>query len=56
MGNWHFERLRCEEFGKNILKIFVMSILKKKLESTCVAMMRFEDETVLEENQLEKLK
>ena len=24
MGGWHFERFRCEGFGKNILKIFIM--------------------------------
>ena len=52
MGGWHFERLSCEGFGKHFLKIFI----RKKLESTCVAMMGFEEETILEENQLEKLK
>ena len=56
MGGWHFERLRCKGFGKNILRIFIMKILWKKLESTCVAMMGFKEETVLEENQLEKFK
>ena len=24
MGGWPFKRLRCEGFGKNILKIFIM--------------------------------
>ena len=56
MGGWHFERLSCEGFGKNILKIFIMWILKKKLESTYVAMMGFDEETISEENRLEKLK
>ena len=56
MGGWYFERLRCKGFEKNILKIFVMYILRKKLETTCVAMMGHEEESILEENQLEKLK
>ena len=55
-GRLALERLRCEGFGKNILKIFIMKILRKKLESTCVAMMGFEGKTILEESQLEKPK
>ena len=56
MGGWHSEKLSCKGFAKNILKIFIMQILRKKLESTCMAMMGFEKEIILEENQLEKLR
>ena len=51
MEGCHFERLKYKGFGKNIFKdLYTIQ------EEVGVHMTGFEEETILEENQLEKLK
>ena len=49
------ERTKCEGSGRSILKISVIKILRKRLQSTCLALMEFREETTLEKSQLEEL-
>ena len=45
MGGWNFERLRCEGFEKKYFKDICNVDTQEEVESTCVAMMGFEEET-----------
>ena len=45
MGGWHKESMKCEGLGRSILKK-----LKKKMQSTCVALMGFGEVTTWEES------
>ena len=56
MGGWHKERMKCEGFGRSILKICIIKILRKRLQFTCVALMGFGEVTSSEESLLEKLR
>ena len=58
MGGWHRERIKYKGFGRNILKIFIIQILRDRLQSTCVALMGIGEATTLKESQLgeQKLK
>ena len=45
MGGWHRGREKQERSGKSILKICIIQILRKRLQSTCVALMEFREVT-----------
>ena len=40
IGGWHKERMKYEGSGRSILKICIIQILRSRLQSTCVALMR----------------
>ena len=56
IGNWHLERLKCERFGKIILRIFIIWMVESRLLSICVASMVLREETTLQRSRLEELK
>ena len=56
MGGWHKERMKGERSGRSIQKICIIEILGKRLQSTRVALMGFEEATISEESQLEELR
>ena len=41
MGDWHKENLKFEGFGRSISKICIIYILRNRLQSTYVALIRF---------------
>ena len=54
-SGWHWKRLRCEGFGRSILRIFIIYIPKNRLQSTCVAFMAFEISRTEVEGRVAKL-
>ena len=51
-GKLALKRLECKGFGRSIMWIFIIQLLRKKLQSTCVALMGCGEVTTLEESQL----
>ena len=47
--------MKYEGFGSSIFKICIMQILRNRWESTCAALMGFEEVTTSEESLLEVL-
>ena len=54
MGGWHRERMKCEGSGRSILKLCINKILRKRLQSTCVALIGVV--TTSEKSKLEELR
>ena len=50
MGGWYWKSLKFEEFRKSIMKIFIIQMLRNRLQSTCVALMEFGEATTSEES------
>ena len=53
---WHSRRMKYEGFGRIILRIFIICILKSMLKSTCVVFMELREVTTSEENRLGEIK
>ena len=56
MEEWHRGRIKRERSRRSILKICIIQILRKRLQSTCVALMGFGEVTDSEESELEELR
>ena len=55
-GSRHWKRLKCEGFGRNILRICIIYIARNRLQFTCVAMMGFREAATSEESRLGELR
>ena len=56
MGGWHRGNRKRERSGRSILKIYIIYILRNRLQSTCVDLMGFGEVTTSEKSQLEELR
>ena len=56
MGSWHWERLKCEGFGRSILKICLIQILRNRLQFIYVLLKGFGEVTNSEESRLGELR
>ena len=55
LGGWYKERLKYEGFGRDILKICIIQILRNRWQYPYVALMRFGGVTTSEEDKMWKV-